>query len=109
MYRRIAILMILTLALMLPSSLQLARVNAAPAAVSAVGSVDVSPASPLLTAVDPLAWGMYGDVLPARPFLYSVDATGITITDNGIIPMKERVVDRFYDPITKLLRVITGR
>ena len=33
----------------------------------------------------------------------------ITITDNAIIPLKERVVDRFYDPVTKLLRVITGR
>jgi succinate dehydrogenase / fumarate reductase iron-sulfur subunit len=33
----------------------------------------------------------------------------ITITDNAIIPLKERVVDRFYDPISKLLRVITGR
>ena len=32
----------------------------------------------------------------------------ITITDNGIIPLKERVVDRFYDPISKLLRVIRG-
>jgi succinate dehydrogenase / fumarate reductase iron-sulfur subunit len=32
----------------------------------------------------------------------------ITITDNAIIPLKERVVDRFYDPLTKLLRVITG-
>ncbi len=29
----------------------------------------------------------------------------ITITDNAIIPLKERVVDRFYDPLTKLLRV----
>ena len=29
----------------------------------------------------------------------------ITITENAIIPLKERVVDRFYDPITKLLRV----
>ena len=29
----------------------------------------------------------------------------ITITDNAIIPLKERVVDRFYDPISKLLRV----
>jgi len=29
----------------------------------------------------------------------------ITITDNAIIPLKERVVDRFYDPITRLLRV----
>ena len=29
----------------------------------------------------------------------------ITITDNAIIPLKERVVDRFYDPLKKLLRV----
>jgi succinate dehydrogenase / fumarate reductase iron-sulfur subunit len=30
---------------------------------------------------------------------------GITITDNAIIPLKERVVDEFYDPVMKLLRV----
>jgi succinate dehydrogenase iron-sulfur subunit len=29
----------------------------------------------------------------------------IAITDNAIIPLKERVVDRFYDPITRLLRM----
>ena len=29
----------------------------------------------------------------------------ITITENAIIPLKERVIDRFYDPISKLLRV----
>ena len=29
----------------------------------------------------------------------------IHITDNGIIPLKERVVDRYYDPLTRLLRV----
>jgi succinate dehydrogenase / fumarate reductase iron-sulfur subunit len=29
----------------------------------------------------------------------------IRITDNAIIPLKERVVDRFYDPVTRLLRV----
>jgi succinate dehydrogenase / fumarate reductase iron-sulfur subunit len=28
----------------------------------------------------------------------------IRITDNAIIPLKERVVDRFYDPLAKLLR-----
>ncbi|MBI2962556.1 MAG: succinate dehydrogenase/fumarate reductase iron-sulfur subunit [Deltaproteobacteria bacterium] len=28
----------------------------------------------------------------------------ITITDNAIIPLKERVVDEFYDPIRRLLR-----
>jgi succinate dehydrogenase / fumarate reductase iron-sulfur subunit len=32
----------------------------------------------------------------------------ITITDNAIIPLKERVVDRFYDPLTKLFRVFSG-
>jgi succinate dehydrogenase / fumarate reductase iron-sulfur subunit len=29
----------------------------------------------------------------------------ITITDNAIIPLKERVIDRLYDPVAKLLRV----
>ena len=29
----------------------------------------------------------------------------ITITDNAIIPLKERVVDEFYDPLRKLLRM----
>jgi succinate dehydrogenase / fumarate reductase iron-sulfur subunit len=33
---------------------------------------------------------------------------GIAITDNAIIPLKERVVDRFYDPVTRLLRMVTG-
>jgi len=28
----------------------------------------------------------------------------IHITDNAIIPLKERVVDEFYDPVTMLLR-----
>jgi len=32
----------------------------------------------------------------------------ITITDNAIIPLKERVVDRFYDPLTRLLRLVRG-
>jgi succinate dehydrogenase / fumarate reductase iron-sulfur subunit len=32
----------------------------------------------------------------------------ITITDNAIIPLKERVVDRFYDPLARLLRRLTG-
>jgi succinate dehydrogenase / fumarate reductase iron-sulfur subunit len=30
----------------------------------------------------------------------------IHITDNAIIPLKERVVDRFYDPVKKLLRIV---
>lgn len=29
----------------------------------------------------------------------------ITITDNAIIPLKERVADEFYDPVTKLFRI----
>jgi len=33
----------------------------------------------------------------------------ITITDNAIIPMKERVVDEFYDPIRKAFRVFSRR
>ncbi|MEO5510744.1 MAG: succinate dehydrogenase/fumarate reductase iron-sulfur subunit [Longimicrobiales bacterium] len=33
---------------------------------------------------------------------------GITITDNAIIPLKERVVDRFYDPVKRILRVFQG-
>jgi succinate dehydrogenase / fumarate reductase iron-sulfur subunit len=33
----------------------------------------------------------------------------ITITDNAIIPLKERVVDRFYDPVKRLFRVFTGK
>jgi succinate dehydrogenase / fumarate reductase iron-sulfur subunit len=32
----------------------------------------------------------------------------ITITDNAIIPLKERVVDRFFDPLTKLFRVFSS-
>ncbi len=34
---------------------------------------------------------------------------GITITDNAIIPLKERVVDEFYDPIKKLFGIFRGR
>jgi succinate dehydrogenase / fumarate reductase iron-sulfur subunit len=33
----------------------------------------------------------------------------ITITDNAIIPLKERVVDNAYDPLTKLVRLFKGR
>ncbi len=32
----------------------------------------------------------------------------ITITDNAIIPLKERVVDEFYDPVVKLVRLVMG-
>ncbi len=32
----------------------------------------------------------------------------ITITDNAIIPLKERVVDEYYDPLQKLLKVFGG-
>ena len=33
----------------------------------------------------------------------------IAITDNAIIPLKERVNDEFYDPITKLFRIFRAR
>ena len=33
----------------------------------------------------------------------------INITDNGIIPLKERVVDRYYDPVLWLWRKVTGK
>ena len=33
----------------------------------------------------------------------------IKITDNAIIPLKERVVDEFYDPLGRLLRAMRGR
>jgi succinate dehydrogenase / fumarate reductase iron-sulfur subunit len=33
----------------------------------------------------------------------------ITITDNSIIPLKERVVDEFYDPLTRLFRIFKPR
>ena len=32
----------------------------------------------------------------------------IGITDNGIIPMKERIVDRYYDPIAMIARKLFG-
>jgi succinate dehydrogenase / fumarate reductase, iron-sulfur subunit len=34
---------------------------------------------------------------------------GIHITDNAIIPLKERVVDEVFDPISRVFRVLTGR
>ncbi len=33
----------------------------------------------------------------------------IHITDNAIIPLKERVVDEYYDPIAKLLKTVLGK
>jgi succinate dehydrogenase iron-sulfur subunit len=33
----------------------------------------------------------------------------ITITDNAIIPLKERVVDEFFDPVGRLLKVFSRR
>lgn len=39
----------------------------------------------------------------------SVCPEHINLTDNGIIPLKERVVDRFYDPVTILWRKIVGK
>jgi succinate dehydrogenase / fumarate reductase iron-sulfur subunit len=33
----------------------------------------------------------------------------ITITDNAIIPLKERVADQHYDPLRKLVRLMRGK
>ena len=33
---------------------------------------------------------------------------GIKITDNAIIPLKERVVDELYDPVRRLFRIFRG-
>jgi succinate dehydrogenase / fumarate reductase iron-sulfur subunit len=33
---------------------------------------------------------------------------GITITDNALIPLKERVVDRLYDPVARMFRMLRG-
>jgi succinate dehydrogenase / fumarate reductase iron-sulfur subunit len=33
----------------------------------------------------------------------------INITDNGIIPLKERVVDRYYDPVAWFFRKVFGK
>ena len=33
----------------------------------------------------------------------------IAITDNAIIPLKERVVDEFYDPVKALVRLVRGK
>ena len=34
---------------------------------------------------------------------------GITITDNAVIPLKERVVDQLYDPVIAVWRLLTGK
>jgi len=34
---------------------------------------------------------------------------GITITDNAIIPLKERVADKFYDPLKSLFRLFSKK
>jgi succinate dehydrogenase / fumarate reductase iron-sulfur subunit len=33
----------------------------------------------------------------------------ITITDNAIIPLKERVADKYYDPLKRLFRMLLGK
>jgi DNA-binding beta-propeller fold protein YncE len=53
-----------------------------------VNTVNVAPSTPQLTAVDPMVYAVSTDVVPARPFLYSVDKNGITITrfnDNKVV------------------------
>src|SRR5574342_284844 len=87
MKTKLNILLVLALAAALVGG----NTGVAQAAISpyaAQGSVNVAPASPTLTAVDPLAYIEGTDVIPARPFLYSVDANGLTITrfnDNAVV------------------------
>lgn len=55
---------------------------------SEVQPVNVAPTTPHLTAVDPYAYPVSTDVMPARPFLYTVDKNGITVTrfnDNQVV------------------------
>jgi succinate dehydrogenase / fumarate reductase iron-sulfur subunit len=33
----------------------------------------------------------------------------ITITDNAIIPLKERVVDQYFDPVTKFFKIFSAK
>ena len=33
----------------------------------------------------------------------------LQITDNAIIPLKERVADRFYDPLKKFFRIFRSK
>jgi succinate dehydrogenase / fumarate reductase iron-sulfur subunit len=33
----------------------------------------------------------------------------ITITDNAIIPLKERVIDEFFDPVGRLVKIFSRR
>src|SRR5512133_1731406 len=52
------------------------------------GTLNVAPSSPDLTALDPLAYAPQSEVIPPRPFLYSVDKNGLTITrlnDNAVV------------------------
>jgi len=39
----------------------------------------------------------------------SVCPENITITDNAIIPLKERVVDKFYDPLGRLFKIYSRK
>ena len=50
------------------------------------------------------------DVLEVDPGNQQAVVTLIlAITDNAIIPLKERVVDEFFDPVGRLLKVFSRR
>jgi hypothetical protein len=81
--KRLSLLVMLVLV-----TASLALVHAQAPQYDTQATLDVAPTSAKLTAVDPMAWGISADVMPARPFLYSVDKDGITITrfnDNKIV------------------------
>jgi DNA-binding beta-propeller fold protein YncE len=104
MNKKIYILMVIILVAQLFGPLPFARVARADPLppYEAQGSMDVSPATPTLTAVDPMAWAISGDVMPVRPFLYSVDAVGITITrfnDNQVVGFWPWPTPEDVDPV----------
>lgn len=61
---------------------------AQPPQYSIQGSKNLAPSNPQLTAVDPLVYAPPSEVIPPRPFLYTVDKNGLTITrfnDNMVV------------------------
>ena len=49
------------------------------------------------------------DVATAPMSATKVCPEDIKITDNAIIPLKERVVDEFFDPIKKILKLFRSK
>ncbi len=84
--RRLSLLVVLGL---LTASLALVRADGpAQYALPSLLNLSAFTSNPVLTAVDPYAYPVSTNVMPARPFLYTVDGKGITITrfnDNKVV------------------------